>query len=376
MSERVAILGAGNGGCASAVDLSLKGFEVSLFTRSSTTIQPIKERKGLEYTGALGEGFVPIACITNDIKEALNDAKYIVISTPTNAHAWYAQLLAPYLTEEHVVMLNPGHTGGGLHFVHSLREAGSQNLPKTCETITLTHGCRMAGPAKVRILVVMTNLRLSAFPGKHIDELAARIKDLFPNVVPAANVLETGLTNLNAMEHPPGMLLNTGWIEFTKGDFRFYYEGITPSVARIIQLMDTERVTVVKALNQLAGLGMKEMTFIEYFHQAGFTSERAVTANDMYLALQDSEPNKPVKAPDSLAHRYVDEDVGYGLVPIYEIGRKMAGVDMPITRLMIDLACVLRGINYWQDGLTLEKMGMENVPVENLQEFLFEGHLE
>ena len=374
MSERVAVLGAGNGGCAAAVDLTRRGFDVSLFTRSQSTIQPIKERGGLEYTGVIGDGFVPLEQITNDIEEALEGANLLVISTPTNAHSWYAQLLAPYLTEEHVVMLNPGHTGGGLHFVHSLREAGYEGEPRTCETITLAHGSRMPGPALVRILAVMTNLRLSAFPGKHIDELLPIIKRLFPNVVPAGNVLETGMTNLNAMEHPPGMLLNTGWVETMKGDFRFYFEGISPSVARVIQAMDNERVTAVRTLNQQAGLNMKEMTFIEYFHQAGFTSKRAVEANDMFLALQDSEPNKPIKAPDTMAHRYVDEDVGYGLVPIYELGR-MAGVEMPVTKLMIDLASVVRGVDYWQEGLTLEKMGLETVPVERLGEFLHEGYI-
>lgn len=372
--SRIAILGAGNGGCATAADLTRRGFEVHLFSRSETTLQPLRERGGLEYVGVVGEGFARLKTITNNIQEALDGVEFIVISTPTNAHGWYARLLAPHLRSQHFVMLNPGHTGGGLHFLRSLRQAGSQQEVKTCETITLAYGCRLAGPAKIRILAVMTNLRLAAFPGKYIDELTPRVKVLFPNVVPASSVLETGLMNLNAMEHPPGMLLNTGWIEFTKGDFRFYSEGITPSIARVIQALDDERMAAVRALNRRSGLHMREMTFIEYFHEAGFTSERALKAKDMYLALQESEPNKPVKAPDSLNHRYVDEDVGYGLVPIYFLGQ-MAGLDMPVTRLMIDLACRVRGVDYWTEGLTLEKMGLDAVPVEQLDKFLRNGHL-
>lgn len=375
MNRRVAILGAGNGGCAAAVDLALNDFEVSLFTRSAATMRPLQELGGLEYTGRLGDGFVAIPTLTTHIDEALAGADLLVISTPTNAHQWYAELLAPHLRPEHVVMLNPGHTGGGLHFVHSLRQAGFQDEVRTCETITLAHGSRKPAPAKVNILAIMTSLRLSAFPGKYTDELVPLVQQAFPNVVPAANVLETGLTNLNAMEHPPGMLLNTGWIEFTRGDFRFYYEGITPSVARVIQAVDDERLALVRMLNQQADLSMKEMSFIEYFHLAGFTSARAVEANDMYLALQDSEPNKPIKAPESMAHRYVDEDVGYGLVPIYELGR-LAGVDMPATRVMIDLASLVRGINYWEEGLTLAKMGLEGLPVSKLAKFLYEGRRE
>jgi len=372
--EAVAIIGAGNGGCAAAADLVRRGYKVSLFSRSESTLRPIRERGGVEYTGSFGDGFSPIQNITTDIRQAVEGAKVILITTPTTAHGWFAQLLAPLLTTEHIVMLNPGHTGGGLHFVHSLRETGYSGEVRTCETITLTHGCRMAGPAQVRVFAVMKNLRLSAFPSKYLPDILPRIKELFPNVVPAGNVLDTGLLNLNAMEHPPGMLLNAGWIEFTKGNFRFYSEGITPAVARVIQKVDDERMEVVKTLNRRAGLGMKEMSFIEYFHQAGFTSLRAVQANDMYIALQDSEPNKPVKAPDSLQHRYVDEDVGFGLVPIYAFG-EMAGVNMPVTKLMIDLACVERGVDFWTEGLTRKKMGLENVDVGALADFLEQGSL-
>lgn len=372
---KVAILGAGNGGCAAAADLARRGYQVNLYSRSESTLRPIRDQGGITYTGALGEGVALLGNVTNDIREAVDRADLVVIATPTTAHGWYARQLAPFLRPEHIVMLNPGHTGGGLHFVHSLREAGFQKEVRTCETITLAYGCRMAGPATVRVMAVMTNLRLAAFPNKSMPEIFPVVKEVFPNVVPALNVLETGLLNLNAMEHPPGMLLNAGWIEFTKGNFCFYSEGITPSVARVIQAVDDERLAVVKALNRRAGLSMKEMTFIEYFHQAGFTSLRAVQANDMYMALQDSEPNKPVKAPGSLQHRYVDEDVGFGLVPIYYFG-EMAGVEMPATKLMIDLACLERGINYWEEGLTLEKMGLRGVPVEKLAQYLEDGCLD
>lgn len=374
MAERIAVLGAGHGGCAVSADLGRQGHSVSMFSRTQETIQPIIDRGGLEYTGVIGDGFTPLETVTSNIDEALEGARIIVITTPTTAHGWYAQLLAPRLTDDHIILLNPGHTGGGLHFVYSLRETGYQKDVRVCETITITHGSRKAGPAKVNIFLVIPNLRLSAFPGKHLDELTPIIKAVFPTVVPAGNVLETGLTNLNAMEHPPGMLLNAGWIEFTQGNFRFYSEGISPSVARAIQKMDEERLEVVRALNRKSDLGMKEMTFIEYFYEAAFTSKRAVDTNDMYIALQDSEPNRLVKSPGTLDHRYVNEDVGFGLVPIYEVGR-LVGVDMPVTKLMIDLAGLLRGVDYWQEGLTLKKLGLEGVPVDRLKEFLYEGHL-
>jgi len=372
--QRIAVLGAGNGGCAVAADLTRQGYEISLYTRSESTLQPIKERGGLEYTGFFGDGFAEIKIITNDIEEAIDGADVLLIVVPTNAHTYYAKLLAPYLDERHIVMLNPGHTGGGLHFMHTLRQAGNDRDIRTCETITLTQGCRMRGPTLVWVRIAMTNLRLSAFPGKYRDDLLPTIQTLFPNVVPGTNVLETGLTDLNAMEHPPGMLLNAAWVEHTKGDFRFYFEGISPAVARVMQAMDDERMAVLRALNEKAGLNMRVMSFIEYFYETGYTSEAALKSGDMYQALQESEPNKPVKAPDSLDHRYVNEDVGFGLVPLVEIGR-WVGVDMPTAEVLIHLACMMREVDYWTEGLTLEKMGLDRVPIARLGEFLYEGTL-
>jgi opine dehydrogenase len=141
-----------------------------------------------------------------------------------------------------------------------------------------------------------------------------------------------------------------------------------------MQSMDDERIAVLRALNEKAGLNMRVMTFIEYFYEAGLTSEAALRSGDMYQALRESEPNKPIKAPDSLDHRYVNEDVGFGLVPLVEIGR-WVGVDMPSTEALIHLGCVMRQRDYWTEGLTLEKMGLDRVPVKRLGEYLWEGHL-
>ncbi len=129
MAERIAVLGAGHGGCAVAADLGRQGHSVSMFSRTQETIQPIIDRGGLEYTGVIGEGFTPLDTVTSSIDEALEGARIIVITTPTTAHGWYAQLLAPRLTDDHIILLNPGHTGGGLHFVIGVK-AHSCIIPK------------------------------------------------------------------------------------------------------------------------------------------------------------------------------------------------------------------------------------------------------
>ena len=75
-------------------------------------------------------------------------------------------------------------------------------------------------------------------------------------------------------------------------------------------------------------------------------------------ACDESAPNATIKSPSSLDHRYVHEDVGYGLVPLAAFG-KLAGVPTPTIDALINLSLLSLGIDYAKDGLTLEKLGLE-----------------
>lgn len=114
-------------------------------------------------------------------------------------------------------------------------------------------------------------------------------------------------------------MLNAGWIEHTGGDFRFYYDGVTPAIGKVIRMVDEERLAVAKAY------GLELDNFCTVLYNAGSTTKEAAEANDPYKACQESEANKFIKAPPSLDHRYMHEDIGSGLLPIAELGR-LAGV--------------------------------------------------
>jgi opine dehydrogenase len=366
MATRVAVLGAGNGGCAAAADLTRRGFSVALHSRSRARLQPLLERGGLESAGAIGEGFVRIDTVTDDLATAVRDAEILVITVPSTGHEYYARALAPLLRPEQDILINPGHTGGGLHVVQALRAAGYRGPVRVGETATLTYSTRLVGPARVMVYHVATDLLFAAFPGKHRDALLARFRPLYPALTPAANVLQTALLNINAIEHPPQILLNAGWIEHTRGDFLFYYEGTTPSVARVIERVDAERLGIVRAL------GLPEVTFLEYFSRSGYTTEEGWRSGSVYVAMQQSEPNKAMRAPQSLDHRYVHEDVGYGLVPFVAFA-ELVGVPVPLMRSLVEVANALMGLDYWQIGRNLQKMGLAGVPRADLERFLYEG---
>jgi opine dehydrogenase len=179
-------------------------------------------------------------------------------------------------------------------------------------------------------------------------------------------VLETGLSNINAVMHPAGMLGNAGWIEKTAGNFLYYREGVTPAIAAWIEEVDKERLQIVNSL------GLKPIPFIDIFYQAGLTSAEARASGSVYRAIHESEANLKIRSPASLDHRYLHEDVGYGLVPMAEIGR-LVGVRTPVMNSLITLASVANGSDYSREGLTLEKIGLAGITAENLPVILQNG---
>jgi opine dehydrogenase len=160
--------------------------------------------------------------------------------------------------------------------------------------------------------------------------------------------------------------MNAGWLERTGGEFLFYREGFTPAVGRVTAAVDAERLAVANAL------GIPAIPFLDIFYEAGLTTAAAREAGDIARACEDSEPNKTIRAPPRLDHRYIHEDVGYGLVPMAALG-PLAGVATPTMDALIQLASVALGVDYARDGLTLERLGLAGKSPAELARFAQQG---
>jgi opine dehydrogenase len=364
--QSVAVLGAGNGGCAAAADLGGRGYEVRLYNRSWERLEPLLQRGGLERYGDAGEGFVQLAAITDDLEQAVRGADLVMLTVPVSAHPFYARRLGTILPPGAVLFLNPGHMGGGLFMAHEIHRLTGRADIRTCEVSTLAYACRMRGPASVNVMRVMRSLPFAAFPGRAQEELFELLSPLYPSLVRASHVLETGFLDINAVEHPPQIICNAGWVEHTRGAYLFYYEGTTPSVGRVIDTLDRERIAVAEA----AGIPTKP--FVQVFQEMGYTTEAAARLGTAHAALQDSAPNRWIRGPKSLDHRYLHEDVGWGLVPWSELGRSL-GVPTPVMDALITLGSTLNGRDYRAEGLTLERLGLAGRRPEELAGYLREG---
>jgi opine dehydrogenase len=345
----VAVIGAGNVGCALAADLALRGVEVRLFNRSPGRLAAIREAGGITVTGEI-EGFAPLSLVTGSLQEAVDSAGVVAVTVPTASLPAYAANLARAVADEQLIWLNPGHSGGAMYLAAELARAG-QGERTICQLTTASHISRLTGPATVRVLL-RSRASVAALPASHLEKCHQRLDALLPSQFGRAqSVLEADLANLNAILHPPGMVCNAGWIEATAGKFGFYAEGSGPAVTQVMDAIDHERLA-------LAGrLGVRAVPFSELFHQLGFATGDQVRAVGVYHAIQHSELIRPIQSPPRLDHRYLHEDVGWGLVPWMHLAAA-AGSPAPTITALTHLAGVMNGIDYPREGLTLERMGL------------------
>lgn len=365
MPSVVAVIGAGNVGCALAAHLSLGGHEVRLCTRSEARLVPIREAGRIYLTGVL-EGTASIAELTVSVDDAVRGADVVAITVPTPALPYYAPALAESATEEQLLWLDPGHSGGALFLAAEIRRRTGRRTTKLCQLSTASHGSRMSDATTVGVFK-LSSASLAAFPGHAVDECLERVDALLPGQFSAAaHVLELDLANINAVMHPVQMICNANWIEATGGDFRVYLEGSGPGAAHVIEAVDAERLALA------ARLGVAARPFGHLLAQMGFSTVDAARSGSAYESLQAATAIHAVRAPATLDHRYLHEDVGWGLVPWMHLGTS-CGVSTPTMTALTALAGAINGIDYGSDGLTLDKMGLSGMPADQIVRYVLDG---
>ncbi len=348
-----------------AADLAARGYHVNLYNRTLEHIEAIKARGGIELQLEQDEQvFGALQVVSNQVEAALEGVKLVMVVVPACAHADIASACAPFLQDGHIVVLNPGRTGGALEFRRVLNEAGCTADVIIAETETLLFASRAMGPAEARIFRRKNSVPLAALPATRTLEVLDILNEVYPQFVAAPNVLHTSLNNMGAVFHPVLTLLNAGWIERTLGKFQFYMDGVTTSTARVLEVIDRERVTVA------AALGVRAQTALEWLATA-----YSATGNNLDEAMHDNPGYQGIHAPRSLKHRYIFEDVPFSLVPIAELGKRF-GVGVAAIDSMIQLACIIHGTDYYHRGRTLERMGLTGLRVSEITNLVMHGQAE
>jgi opine dehydrogenase len=198
-------------------------------------------------------------------------------------------------------------------------------------------------------------------PATRTQNVLDALSDAYPGFIDGKNVLQTSLNNMGAIFHPALTLLNAARIESTGGEFQFYIDGVTPSVARVLAVLDRERVTVA------ASLGIRAQTGMEWLRMA-----YDAVGETLHEAIHNQPGYRGIKAPATLNHRYITEDVPMSLVPITALGQRY-GVQVPGMDSIIRLGCIVHGTDYWRRGRSLDRLGIEGLSVGEIMRYVMEG---
>ena len=358
-NKKVAVLGAGNGGQAMAADLALRGFSTNLWNRSQERITPLQNQGGIHLEGLL-TGFSRPALITCNLEDAVSGTDIIMITTTADAHRSLIRQLSPYLREGQMIILNPGRTGGALEVRNTLREEHVMAQVYVAEAQSLPYACRITRPGSVRIAGIKNALPLAALPADDTPYVLESVQELFPSFTPALHVLETSLGNIGAIFHPAVALFNVSRIE-EKEKFLFY-KSVTPKIAAFLDKLDQERLAIGKAF------GLELTTAADWLSKT-YDNIRGATLHDR---IQSNAAYAAISGPTNLNNRLLYEEVPTGLVPLIALGRA-ADVPTPLCSSLAILASTLTGIKFHREGRTLSRLGIKEMSVETLTEYILHG---
>ncbi len=333
---KIAVLGSGAGGTAVAFDCASHGHEVRLFDfrQFADNVASVARTGTITAEGDIS-GVVPVAYAGHDIDAALQDAELVYVVGPAYATEPFGHAVRGKLTGGQTVIVSPSSCGGALAFRRAAHLGRGGDGVRIAETSTLPYAVRLVAPGSIRVFLKLRagNL-LAALPAADTADILETIADVYPGMEPARNVLQTSLQNANPVIHPAVTLANAARIEGTGGNFLFYEEGVTDSVGRLIEALDGERIAIGRELGLEIlpdpEMGVRQGYMLEANYGSGY---------------REAPGFRGIGAQPALDHRYLNEDVGYGLVFMSRLGDQV-GVATPAMDALIRLASILMDHDY------------------------------
>lgn len=338
------MLGGGHGALATAGDLAVRGFQVTLALRHRERFAELFETGRLKLSGAIN-AVGELAAVTDDHPAAVRGADLVLIPLPATAQLAMADRIAGAAHEGQLIALTPGNLGS---------QVMRRFLPGAlfAETATLPFGARQRGQAEVGVALIARHNPTGVFPSSAARGAVSMLRQVYPAVESIEDVLSAALLNSNGSLHTPLVVLNAAPIE-RLGAYDIHVEGTTLGVKRVIAALDEERI----ALREALGYRSAHWPLMDYYRDAdwfyGPGAFSRVQRDSVWREKIDFE------------HRYVAEDVGCGLVLWSSLGRAL-GVATPLTDAFISIASALTGVDWYAKGRTLESLGLTRDSLRHL----------
>jgi opine dehydrogenase len=363
----VSVLGGGHGCYAAVIDMVEKGHQVRWWRRDTAASARLREIGSLKVKDFRGERRVPIGHqpgavrIVDDLADAIQRARLIVIPLPSTTHEALAAQLAPLLNDDQVVFLPPG-TFGSYVFAKAMHDAGNASKVAFAETGTLPYLARKHGEDNVVVSVYATRLPTGVFPADASAWAFPVLKEGYPSVERIEDALSGALMNAGPVIHPPLIMMNAGPLEhFDTWDI--HNEGTQPSIRRVTSTLDAERMAVREAL----GYGAPHFPLADHYASEG---DEWMYGRGAHGKLTDSGDWR--EDIDLKTHRYMLEDTRLGLSFLVSVGR-WAGVPTPVAEGLLNIASAVSERHLYGEGRTLEQLELASLSRDAMATLLSKG---
>ena len=343
---RVAVIGAGNSGCAQSIKLMQNGHQVNLIKTSHSLhddnfeyLLKTGEISCLDTTDGNREFTLRPSIITRDLEKGLEDAEVVMVLTQSLQHRDLAKKVGPLLQKGQIVFIIPGNMGSTQFAKHS---AGKHII--YVEGESTPYDARIIAPGKVEILFKNARNAVS-FLNKEDEKYLPVITSLFgTHKYLRTNIIETTMHNPNMIVHTVGSIMSASRIEYAKGQFWMYKEAFSPSVWNLIEKLDEEKKQVIRAY------GGEHV--ISYLDACKWRNEEDLSVDSLEVFKNYAATGGP-KGPEDLNTRYIYEDVPMELCMLERLsGYK--NIPTPIASALITIASALKNTDYRAQGYSIE----------------------
>jgi opine dehydrogenase len=358
----VVIFGTGNLGTAVAAYFALCGYNVNLWGRSKDNIDLILNNNRYIQLAGIISGRAQLNCVTTQYEEALQDRDILMLCTTANAHKTIIKDITPHLKDNHSIMLHPSYVMGAVEVHRYLLSQNITSIPVS-EFESSIFACRGTGILS-NIYAIKERLGFATLPAHRNAECLDLLEPLSRNdLIPYDNVMETSMLNLNFIPHPVITLMNAGAIE-RGNSFLFYSEGVTHSIATIIEQADRERIAVCQALG-IKTFSDREWSAIHYpSHVKDKRKTReSFTTNNAY---------EQIYCSDHLNTRYIWEDIQYGIMPVISLAN-LVNVPTPLLNAIYSISKTLFDDRWEEKARTLDNLGFLKTDKTALMKYVRTG---
>ncbi len=301
-------------------------------------------------------GFARLAGVTDDAAEAVAGADVVMITVPAMYHDAFMDAVAPHLRDGQIVLFNTGYWAS---LRQSCGSAGALPDVTLAESNIMPYICQPRGDA-IHIGRFKRHFCVAAFPGERSAAVYDVVRRIYAQYDPATTVLDT---NIAAAGNPPIHVTLTIPIAGLYFDRymggKFYQDTTIP--ARGSSRRSTPSVS---GSPRISGRSSFE-------DQVSFDRRSYLYEGEDLVQMLRSSPHADWFATAAYLEQVGSEDIIYAFVPMVRLGEAL-GIDLPVTRAMVEVMGVMLQRDYWAEGLDLAAIGLDGLDLEGVRRFVID----